>query len=410
MDYADYKVPTDSIQYYSYYIRLKEQRLRNTAGKERDGSLLCGYAGEAFLYLLPHLRHLCAKRILCQCARAGSTPLGYRLRPLPVRHRPAPSRRQPSEGDKPFGTGAVRWKATSLIRTIYAGNTRTGVARLYAHASRHAGAEVHQEHLYGKPPGMKALIAERHSLNAGLNVEHQHNRRSGWGFIIPDFETTSWGGYAFDRYFLSDDLILNAGIRINRVVTRIHSYHDWYKTPVAGSDSVYRERSERLRRSFNSFTWSLGVNYSAGAWIWKANIGKSFRVPIPKELGADGVNYHIFRYEKGEAGLSPEESYQFDAGIYWHNEALDIRLDSLRELFPQLHLPEPHFGLHRGLADVLLHAKPGDPLRGRGGHPLPLPSPSGSRGEREYLYAEQLSGNKKGYTLPFSPPEVRMWS
>ena len=45
VDYADCKVPTDSIQYYSYYIRLKEQRLRNTAGKERDGSLLCGYAG-----------------------------------------------------------------------------------------------------------------------------------------------------------------------------------------------------------------------------------------------------------------------------------------------------------------------------------------------------------------------------
>ena len=49
VDYADYKVPTDSIQYYSYYIRLKEQRLRNTAGKERDGSLLCGYAGERSL-------------------------------------------------------------------------------------------------------------------------------------------------------------------------------------------------------------------------------------------------------------------------------------------------------------------------------------------------------------------------
>ena len=45
IDYADYKVPTDSIQYYSYWIKLNRQRLRNTAGFERDGSAMLGYAG-----------------------------------------------------------------------------------------------------------------------------------------------------------------------------------------------------------------------------------------------------------------------------------------------------------------------------------------------------------------------------
>ena len=48
IDYADYKVPTDSIQYYYYWIKLKDQRLRNTAGSERDGSLTLGYAGYNF--------------------------------------------------------------------------------------------------------------------------------------------------------------------------------------------------------------------------------------------------------------------------------------------------------------------------------------------------------------------------
>ena len=48
IDYADYKVPADSIQYYSYYIRLKDRRLRNTAGKEHDGSFTLGYAGDRF--------------------------------------------------------------------------------------------------------------------------------------------------------------------------------------------------------------------------------------------------------------------------------------------------------------------------------------------------------------------------
>lgn len=42
------KVPTDSIQYYSYYIKLKDGRLRNTAGREIDGSATFGYWSEKF--------------------------------------------------------------------------------------------------------------------------------------------------------------------------------------------------------------------------------------------------------------------------------------------------------------------------------------------------------------------------
>ncbi len=48
IDYADYKVPTNTIQYYSYDIPLKDKRLRNTAGFERDGSVTLGYKGVNF--------------------------------------------------------------------------------------------------------------------------------------------------------------------------------------------------------------------------------------------------------------------------------------------------------------------------------------------------------------------------
>ena len=48
MDYADYKVPTDSIQYYSYYIQLKDRRLRNTAGRDRNAGFTLGYLGKNF--------------------------------------------------------------------------------------------------------------------------------------------------------------------------------------------------------------------------------------------------------------------------------------------------------------------------------------------------------------------------
>ena len=127
-------------------------------------------------------------------------------------------------------TGAVRWESNLSYQNNLRREHSEPVSHGYMPMPPGTLERKYIKNTYTASLGMKALIAERHSLNAGLNVEHQHNRRGGWGFIIPDFETTSWGGYAFDRYFLSDDLILNAGIRIDRVVTRIHSYHDWYKT------------------------------------------------------------------------------------------------------------------------------------------------------------------------------------
>lgn len=45
-DYGDYKVPTDSIQYYSYYIKLHRGRLRNTAGRELNGSATVGWRND----------------------------------------------------------------------------------------------------------------------------------------------------------------------------------------------------------------------------------------------------------------------------------------------------------------------------------------------------------------------------
>ncbi len=42
-DYADQKIPADSIAYFSRYFKLKDRRLRNTAGNERNVGFTVGY-------------------------------------------------------------------------------------------------------------------------------------------------------------------------------------------------------------------------------------------------------------------------------------------------------------------------------------------------------------------------------
>ena len=131
----------------------------------------------------------------------------------------------------------------------------------------------------------KWLVTPRHTLRLGLQGEVQHNRRSGWGFIIPDFEQYGIGLYAGEEWRATRGLTLNAGIRYDFTHTDIHDYRDWYPTPV-GDSAVHKLRSASLARDFHSFTWSAGLRYRHEGWLLRANIGKAFRTSIPKELGA----------------------------------------------------------------------------------------------------------------------------
>ena len=404
IDYADYKVPTDSIQYYSYWIKLKDGRLRNTAGSERDGSVMVGYAGYNF--------HTDV-RISDSYAKSGffanAHGLEVRLSNIDYDH-------SARDIDLPYQwvnhlkvLSHTTWRndVTSLeLNLAYQNNLREERSEPVSHGYM-PQPESSLERRFNKSTytasfGLRHTLGN-HELRSGVSGEYQHNRRGGWGFIIPDFETLSVGGYVMDRYTVNDNFIVNAGVRYDYARTHISSYHDWFKTPV-GTDSVYKERSAEIRRNFNSITWSAGINYTTGLWVMKANVGKSFRVPIPKELGADGINYHIFRYERGNAQLDPEESYQLDASISWANDVWEVQVDPYLNYFPNYIYLNPTSQYVEGLqlynytqAEVLRWGLETQVKWNFAEHWQ-------AHAQGEYLYARQQSGEKKGYTLPFSTP------
>lgn len=404
IDYADYKVPTDSIQYYSYWIKLKDQRLRNTAGCERDGSVMLGYAGYHFHTDL---------RVSDSYSKSGffanAHGLEVRLSGIDYDH----SRR---DIDLPYQwvnhlkvLSHTTWRndVTSVeLNLAYQNNLREECSEPVSHGymPQPDGSLERRFNKNTYTVGMQLRhTLGKHELRSGLSGEYQHNRRGGWGFIIPDFKTLSAGGFVMDRYTVNENLILNAGLRYDYAKTHVHSYKDWFKTPI-GTDSVYKERSADIRRNFNSITWSAGVNYSTGLWVIKANVGKSFRVPIPKELGADGINYHIFRYERGNQQLDPEESYQLDASISWDNDVWEVQVEPYLNYFPNYIYLNPTAQYVEGLqlynymqAEVLRYGMEAQLKWNMDEHWQ-------AHAQGEYLYARQQSGEKKGYTLPFSTP------
>ena len=406
IDYADYRVPTDSIQYYSYWIRLKDGRLRNTAGCERDGNVMIGYAGYRF-----HTDVRISNSYSKSGLFANAHGLEVRLSDIDYDH----SRR---DVDLPY-----QWvnHLKVLSHTSWQGNGMRIDANLAWQNNHREELSEPISHGYMPTPDgtlerrfvkntLTANIAthidlsEHHELSVGLNSEYQRNRRSGWGFIIPDFKASSVGLFAMDKYTISESLKLNAGVRVDHANTIINSYNDWYKTPTTDGDSAYMKRSDDVNRHFTSVTWSAGINYATGHWVLKANIGKSFRTPIPKELGADGVNYHIFRYERGNADLNPEESYQMDMGIHWDNDKVFVQVDPYVNYFPNYIYLNPTAQYVEGLQ--LYHYTQARVLRY--GVEAQVTCVINSHWETElkgeYLHARQQSGQKKGYTLPFSTP------
>ncbi len=404
-DYADFTVPTDSFEYYSYRIPLYKRTLRNTAGREADGSLILGYTSGNW--------HTCL-RIYETWAKSGffANAHGLEVRLSQIDY--DRSRRDIDLPHQSVNHLKVLWHTAYShdhwgieVNAAWQHNLRSEESEPVSHGYMPTPPDS-KERLFSKHTATlnaaaRWAVAPRHTLRFGLQSEMQHNRRSGWGFIIPDFEQYGVGLYAGEEWRATRNLTLNAGVRYDFAHTDIHAYNDWFLTP-AGDTAVYRQRSASQARNFHSFTWSLGLRYRHEGWLIRANVGKAFRTPIPKELGADGINYHIFRYEAGNAELKPEESYQADFSVAWENKYVRVQIDPFAGYFPNYIYLNPTPDYREGLQ--LYRYTQAQVVRA-GGEAMLTVRPWRHMDinlQGEYLFARQLSGDKKGYGLPFSPP------
>lgn len=405
-DYADYRVPTDSIQYYSYWIKLKDSRLRNTAGKDANFDLMLGYGGHKF-HTDIKISNNFSKSGFFADAHGLEVVLSkidydksFRDIDLPfqqVNHFKVLSHSVYSENSFVFESNIA-----------FQNNLREENSEALSHGYMPTPSDNKErqfnKNTYSANLNIKKSFSEKHSLKLGVNSEYQQNKIDGWGFIIPEFSTLSLGTFLTDKWEVNRNLIINGGIRYDWAKTDINSYYDWYLTPTGYGDSVYRQRSEDVSRNFSSFTYSMGANYNYRDWVFKLNIGKSFRIPIAKELGANGVNYHIFRYEKGNRNLKPEESYQMDLGVNFENKKINVEFSPYLNYFPNYIYLNPTADYTEGLQTYCYTQS--EVLRYGFEFQVTyfINKYFETEFKTEYLYSEQLSGEKKGYTLPFSTP------
>lgn len=419
-DYGDYRVPADMVQVYNYNVPLYKNHLRNTAGRELDLHLSTGFVGEKFQSVF-YFSNIYTK--------SGFFANAHGLEPRNVDL----ELHDKSSRDILMPFQEVTHTKISNTTSFAIGNhelqTQLGFQRNfrqeYSHYVNHGFmppiypnnmyAPHDLERQYDKEVFSAAVKDEfsagKHQFTIGLNGEQQQNEINGWSFLIPAFKQLNAGLFAYDKIQLNELWMLHGALRMDYGRIKMEQYTDWFESEVTQNGQTtkeYLKRSEDLTKTFKSFTWSAGVNYNPGKVSFKANAGTSFRMPIAKELASNGVNYHYFRFEKGNPNLNAERSYQLDLGIDWQENKWSVQLSPFFNYFPNfIYLnPTAQHDIYYGAGNQVFEYQQSEVMRYGGELQVHYQFLKNLSGEilAEYLYSEQLSGSKKGYTLPFSPP------
>lgn len=421
ISYGDYRVPADSIDIYSYKAALFNRQMRNTAGNELNahmsmGLLLKNFSNRLFISTMnskmgffANAHGLEPRRVNTSLHDASSRDIQY-----PYHHVYHHKWINRSEWT------VRKWRFLSELG--YQHNFRQEKSKYVSHGYMPA---VFPEHLpfasdleleFDKSVFSGNLRSEwnltvKHLLAAGFNTEYQENRIDGRAFIIPAFTQKNIGSFVYSRFKINEATVLQAGIRMDHGKIKTRTYSDWFATPlVDGKDTLftYLKRAEKLDRNFSSMSWSIGLNYHPGQAIFRVNLGKSFRMPIAKELAANGVNYHHFSYEIGDPGLSAEVSYQLDAGFDLERGDFRFGMSPFANYFPNyiyLNPTSEHDRFYGNGNQVFRYAQSKVFRHGAEFHLEYTALRHMEIGiSGEYVNSVQLSGSKKGFPLPFSPP------
>ena len=421
LDYGDYKVPTDSVDIYSYRAPLYKNHLRNTAGKEKNLHFSFGIIQKRFQSKF-YLSNVNSKNGFFANAH-GLEPRNVDTDLHDNSNRDIHYPYQTVNHFKAINSSFYRWEKLKLEFDLgFQRNFRQEWSQYVQHGYMPAIfpdtldfnpdlERQFEKYVYSGNLKLFYRFDDRTKFNFGVNSEYQDNQIDGRGFIIPAFRKFNLGGFVFAKHNFSEKTLVQAGIRYDYGNIITSEYNDWFPSFVvdnADTTMQFLQRSGNINRSFSNVTWSIGYNYNPGKWSYKVNLGKSFRMPIAKELAANGVNYHHFSYEVGNAELSPEISYQLDAGIEYSSKKFAIGTTPFLNYFSNyiyLNPTSEHDRLYGNGNQVFYYTQSHVLRYGTELHTHYQLFKSLQLGIiGEYVYSEQRSGEKKGFTLPFSPP------
>lgn len=420
-DYGDMRVPADTITVYSYKVALNNKTLTNTSGSENSFKFNFGYLGKKV-----HSAFYLSENLMTTGMFAHAHGLEPRRVDTTVHFasgRDALFPKQEVNHFKLINKTQYFWDENStLLEFGYQKNIRNEyndyISHGYMPSTIPETTDLSQnlergfnKNTFSANIRQQFQIGTANELNFGFNTEFQNNQIDGYSFIIPSFRQTTGGFFLYDQHRISKKWILSGGLRYDLGIIRTEAYSDWFTTPVTEgtiTTDEYLVRAPKIERSFCNWSGSAGVSYNHKDFTFKANTGKSYRMPTPKEIASNGVNYHHFSFEKGDSSLGAEISYQMDLNLEWHKPLWAFQLSPFINYFPNYIYLNPGFemDIYYGAGNQVFNYRQskvfrvGSELQAQ----LKLTKSLKLSTIAEYIFSRQLSGDKKGFALPFSPP------
>ena len=415
-DYGDYKVPTDKINYENYIFNLHDNNLRNTAGREADASFSVGYLGKG-IKSETTFSNVNAKNGFFANAHG-----------LEVRTSDIDYDSSNRDIDLPFHK-VNHFKITNntsfsvedhdfYVDAGYQYNIREEhsepVPHGYMPTPSNSKERVFNKNTYTLNVKDSFKPNRQHNMVMGVNLEYQNNNIGGWGFLIPEYNRFTVGAFAFDEMEINSNLHLLAGLRYDYGFVDTKAYYDWYPSTINnqnGSTSyVHLQRAQDKELNFGNISASTGISYIHNNSTFKLNVGKSFRMPLANELASDGVNYHMYRYERGNLNLDPEESYQIDVDIDHTTKSFSVGISPFVNFFENFIYLNPTSNYYETLQIYEYTQSEVFRVGGEVRAQTTLFKNLQLNASAEYVYSRQNSGPKKGFTIPFSPPLSGLFS
>lgn len=312
-EYGDYRVPADSFLYNSYWLKLLNQQLKNTAGKEQNFSVSMGITknwGYSFITV---------SRVFQKAgffAGAHGIPQSYQLQDdgndrnidLPY---------QQIEHWKAIWNNNIRLGNSWLEADLgFQQNFRNEYSYPHNHGQYYIIDSTNIEHQFTLQTysGNLRLHLRNTGIHwiVGLNTQYQQNRSAGFAYLLPHFNQWQGGIFIHFRKEFNERLNLNAGARFDASWQKIFRY-EMPLYNIQGTFVGIAVKTYGFEKFYANGSGNVGLSWQKNEHLsLRWNLGSSFRIPTVPELTSNGVHHGTFRHEVGDSALTQERGFQLD--------------------------------------------------------------------------------------------------
>lgn len=329
--YADFKAPAQTFTYNGFVLPITDNTLKNTAGQLLSYRLHYGVQkpGYSSRYLFSHFQQQVGLY-----PGATGIPRAFDVGSIgDINNIELPNQQ-------------VQHTKFYTKQNIKIGGHWLRIDAGYQHNDRAENSLPHNhgfEELDSSNTLALGLLLQTFSLNAnyswhnqwaeftvGTSQQYQLNQRSGFEYLIPDYQSYNGGAFLLGEGELAEKWFWNGGLRMDygQVSAPVSTTRWWNNI-----DSIV-QRSPEIGRSFFNYALAAGLAYNpTDKWNIKANLARSFRIPVIAELASNGVHHGTFRHEVGDAGLNSEKGWQLDLGLSYQSQRFYAQLSPFANYF-----------------------------------------------------------------------------